>query len=149
LLRDKFNVFVDRLASVTSFGDSSVRVRRSIIWFAIICLLLLTLLTVPSGQHPRRVPPEVAVQGLSRTDAEFLYGHVYYLLRNKYWDALRHLNLKEAWFSFQEVEHTQIQRLTKNPDGSASILVVQSWPGKVPFTNTWQVTGNWSKKETQ
>ncbi len=134
---------------VNLLSGSSMRVRRSVVWFAIVSLLLLALLSLPSGARPQRVPPTVTVQGLSRTEAEFLYGHIRFLLRNMYWNALRHRDFKEAWFRIQDARHSEIQRLTKNPDGSASIVVVHSWPGKAPYTNDMRTTGNWPGKETK
>ena len=57
--------------------------------------------------------------------------------------------LKEAWFRFQDARYSDIQSLTKNPDGSASIIVVHSWPGKPAYTFDMRTTGNWPWKETK
>ncbi len=128
-----------------------MRVRRSIIWFVIatVTLLLLILLSLPSGPNPRAVPPTVTVQGLSRTEAEYLNGHIRFVLRMMYWDALRKLDLKEAWFRFQDARHSDIQRMTRNPDGSASIIVVDTWRGKPAYTRDMRTEGNWPGKERQ
>ena len=128
-----------------------MRVRRSIIWSAIVgvTLLLLALLLLPAGPSPQSVPARVTVQGLSRTEAEWLYGNTRFVLRSMYWDALRKLDFKEAWFRFQDSRHSDIQRLTKNPDDSTSIIVVHSWPGKAPYTRDMRTTGNWPGKESQ
>ena len=94
-----------------------MRVRRSIIWFAVagVGLFLLVLLSLPSGPHRQPIPPKVAVQGLSRPEAEYLYGHTRHVLRYMYWDAVHHLRLKEAWFRFQDARYSDIQSLTKKP----------------------------------
>ena len=128
-----------------------MRVRRSIIWFAVasVGLMSLVLLSQPSGPHRQPIPPKVAVQGLSRPEAEYLYGHTHYILRRLSWDAFRHLQFKEAWFTFQDARNSDIQSLTKNPDGSASIIVVHSWPGKPAYRFDMQMTGNWPWKETK
>ena len=128
-----------------------MRVRRLIIWFAVagVGLLLLVSLSLPSGPHRQPIPPKVAVQGLARPEAEYLYGHTRYVLRHLFWDAFRHLQFKEAWFRFQDARYSDIQSLTKNPDGSASIIVVHSWPGKPAYTRDMRTTGNWPWKETK
>src|SRR5437899_9917613 len=114
-----------------------------------VSLLLLVLLSLPSGSGPRPFPPTVTVEGLSQTEAEFFYGHIRYVLRSTCWDALRHLELKQAWFSFQDARHSEIRRLTKKADGSVSILVVHNWPGRPPYANVMRTTGNWPGKETK
>ena len=128
-----------------------MRVRRSIIWFAVagVGIFLLVLLFLPSGPHRQPIPAKVAVQGLSRPEAEYLYGHTRYVLRSMYWDAVHHLRLNEAWFRFQDARYSDIQSLTKNPDGSASIIVLNRWPGKPPYTRDMRTTGNWAWKETK
>ena len=126
-----------------------MRVRRSIIWFAAAILGLSLLVPLRSGPRRELVPPGVTVQGLSRPEAEYLYAHIRHILRAMYWDALHHLELKEARFRFQDFRYSSIQRLTKNPDGSASIMVVHSWPGKPAYTRDMRTTGNWPWKETK
>mgnify|MGYP001558767794 CR=1 FL=1 len=128
-----------------------MRVRRSVIWFAAasVGLLLLVSFSLPSGPSRQPVPPKVTVQGLSRPDAEFLYGNARFVLRRMYWDALRKLEFKEAWFRFQDARYSDIQRLTRNPDGSASIIVMHSWPGKPAYSRDMRTTGNWSWTGTQ
>lgn len=127
-----------------------MRVRRPLIWFlaAFIGLVLLALLLLPSGPPRERVPSTVKVQGLSRIEAEYLYAHTHYVLRFEYWDAVHHFKLKEAWFRFQDAHYSNIQSLTKNPDGSVSILVVHSWPGKPSYTRDMRTTGTWPGKGT-
>ena len=128
-----------------------MRLHRLIIWFALasVGLLLLASLSLPSGPHREPVPPKVTVQGLSRPEAEFLYGHTRHVLHHLCSDALRHLEFKEAWFRFQDARYCDIQSLTKNPDGSVSIIVVHSWPGKPPYTRDMRTTGDWPWKGTQ
>ena len=128
-----------------------MRVRRSIIWFAVagVGLSLLILLSLPSSPHREPIPPKVAVQGLSNPEAEYLYGHTRFVRRQMYWDAVCHFSLKEAWFRFQDARYSDIQSLTKNPDGSASIIVMHSWPGKPAYARDMRTTGNWPWKETK
>ena len=54
-----------------------------------------------------------------------------------------------AWFRFQDARYSNIQSLIKNPDGSASIIVVHSWPGKPPYTRDMRTSGNWPGKGTE
>ena len=128
-----------------------MRLHRPIIWFALagIGLLLLVLLSLSSVPHRVRVPAKVTVQGLSRPEAEFLYGHTRHVLRQLCSDHLFQLKFKEAWFRFQDARYSDIQRLTKNPDDSVSIIVVHSWPGKPPYTRDMRTTGNWPWKGTE
>lgn len=132
-------------------AEGVMRVRRSIILFAVasVGLLLLASLSLPSGPHRQPVPPKVTVQGLSRPEAEYLYGHTRLVLRRMYWDAARHFEFKEAWFRFQDARYSDIQSLTMNPDSSASIIVVHNWPGKPPYTRDMRTTGNWPWKGTK
>ena len=125
-----------------------MHVRRSIIWLSGVGLLLMVPLLQRSDpyRHRRPLPAKVAVQGLHRPEAEYLYGHTGYVLRSLYWDALWHLRFKEAWFRFRDARYSDIQSLTKNSDGSASIIVVHSWPGKPAYTNDMRTTGNWPLK---
>src|SRR3974390_3321484 len=121
-----------------------MRLHRLIIWFALasVGLLLLASLSLPSGPHREPVPPKVTVQGLSRPEAEFLYGHTRHVLHHLCSDALRHLEFKEAWVRFQDARYSDIQSLRKNPDDSVSIIVVHSWPGKPPYTLDMRTTGD-------
>lgn len=127
-----------------------MRLHRPIIWFAVACLglFLLVPLSLPSGPHREPVPSTVIVQGLSRPEAEFLYGQARQILRRLWSDALLHLKFKAAWFRFQDARYSYIQSLTKKPEDSVSIIVVHSWPGKPPYTQEMRTTGNWPWKGT-
>lgn len=139
-----------RVASDVCLGQF-MRLSRPITWLALasIGLLVLALLSLPSDPYREPVPPTVTLQGLSRPEAEFLYGHTQRVLHQLCWDALCQLKLKEAWFRFQDARYCDIQGLTKNSDGSVSIVVLHSWPGKQPYTRDMRTTGNWPWKGKQ
>lgn len=124
-----------------------MRVRRSIMWFAIAAFLLVVLRSLPSGSRPRRVPPTVTVQGLSRTEAEFLYGHNQYILNHRWRRELLHGHLIDAWEGFQRNRYRRVERMTKNQDGSVSVMVVFRHPTLPADTNDMRVTGTWPGKK--
>lgn len=110
--------------------------RRAVFWtiFTAAALSVAAILLIPSGSHSQPVPPSVTLEGISRPEAERLYGRHQWLLRHLIWNELRQLEFNQAWQRVQILRYSHVQSIRQDATNAATITVVYSIPGRPTST---------------
>jgi hypothetical protein len=108
--------------------------RRVVFWicFSVATVGFLIVLLLPSGPNPQPVPPNVKLQGVSRAEAEFLYGNHQWFVRDRLWNALEHCEFKKAQQPLAILRYSRVESITQTASNSSTLVILCDFPGKPP-----------------